>query len=299
MRQATNLFAKRRYFAELYRPDSYRPDSRSGFYPWPFLEIKPVYMSMLIRKAALAVVLAFALLPLAAQNNDEVVSQWGSWFMYFGNHRLSDKWALHTEYQWRRSAGIRTWQQSLARVGLNYFVGENAITTAGYAYIITYPYGQQPIAFTVQEHRIWQELILNQRAGRFHFQHRYRLEQRWLEQREANIEGEPETTGWRYQNRARYRLFAAIPLNQPLMGRGAFFLGLYDEVFLGFGKNVSKKNVLDQNRFYAALGYQFLDTANVQMGYLNHQVFKADGVRREINHTFQLALFYNLDFRSR
>ncbi len=233
-----------------------------------------------------------------AQDPDPVVNQWNSWFMYFGNHRISDKWSIHTEYQWRRADGIRNWQQSLARVGADYRTGDNAMITAGYAYIISYPYGDQPIPFTVDEHRIWQQLILTQRAGRFHFQHRYRLEQRWLQQKEAGAGGEPVSTGRRYQNRARYRLFVAIPFNQPRMGEGAWFAALYDEVFLGFGKNVSKKNILDQNRFYTALGYQFADNANVQVGYLYHQVFKPDGIRRENNHTFQLALTYNFDLRN-
>ncbi len=227
----------------------------------------------------------------------EVATQWNSWWMYFGNHRLSEKWSLHTEYQWRRSDVIKDWQQSLARVGMDYRTSDNAMVTAGYAWIVSFPYGQQPIDFTSDEHRIWQQLILTQRSGRFNFQHRYRLEQRWLEEVEASDSGDPVSTGRRYQNRARYRLFVAIPFNQLRMGPGAWFLGLYDEVFLGFGKNVSKKNILDQNRLYSALGYQFNEHGNLQLGYLFHQVFKGDGIRREDNHTLQVALTYNFDFR--
>ena len=232
-----------------------------------------------------------------AQDPEPVVSQFNSWFMYFGNHRISDKWSIHTEYQWRRAEGIKAWQQSLARVGADVRTGEHVMLTAGYGYIISYPYGEQPIPFTVDEHRLWQQLILTQTAGRFHIQHRYRLEQRWVGQKEAGAGGEPVSTGRRYLNRARYRFFVAIPFNQPRMGKGAWFLALYDEVFLGFGKNVSKKNILDQNRAYAALGHQFADNANLQAGYLYHQVFKPDGVRRENNHTLQLALTYNFDLR--
>lgn len=146
--------------------------------------------------------------------------------MYFGNHRLSEKWSLHTEYQWRRSEIVKNWQQSLARVGVDYRTGDKAMVTAGYAWIVSFPYGEQPIDFTAYEHRIWQQLILTQRSGRFNFQHRYRLEQRWLEEVEAGPDGDPVTTGRRYQNRARYRLFVAIPFSQPRMGPGAWFLGL-------------------------------------------------------------------------
>ncbi len=251
----------------------------------------------MIRKIITLLILVFGTLTALRAQESAVVNQWNSWFMYFGNHRLTDKWSLHTEYQWRRSDVVRYWQQSLARVGLDYRTGDNAMVTAGYAYIITYPYGKQPIAFEADEHRTWQQLILTQLAGRFHLQHRYRLEQRWIENVVDDGEGNPVTDGRTYKNRARYRFFAAIPFNQRSMGEGAWFIGLYDEIFLGFGENVGKKNILDQNRFYMALGYQFSPNGNLQLGYLNHQVFKGDGVSRENDHTLQVGLTYNMDWR--
>ncbi len=229
---------------------------------------------------------------LSAQENDpNIANQFNSWFMYFGNHRLSERWGLHTEYQWRRSEGAKFWQQSLMRLGIDYYTKSNVMLTGGYGWIVTYPYGEQPIGQETTEHRLWQQLILNQTAGRFNFQHRYRLEQRWIE----NTAGAGDA--WTYANRARYRLFVAIPLNRKTMTENTWFLALYDEIFLGFGKNVSKKNILDQNRAYAAIGYQLRPGVNLQLGYLYHQVFKSDGIRRENNHTLQVGLTYNLDFR--
>ena len=43
---------------------------------------------------------------------------------------------------------------------------------------------------------------------------------------------------------------------------------------------VRKKNILDQNRFISAMGYRFTPDINIQFGYLNQMVFKADGDRR-------------------
>jgi hypothetical protein len=74
------------------------------------------------------------------------------------------------------------------------------------------------------------------------------------------------------------------------------FLAIYDEVFIGFGKGIGA-NVLDQNRLFAALGWRFNSDSNIQLGYLNQFVFKADGQRAERNHTLQAALTYNIDFR--
>ncbi len=42
------------------------------------------------------------------------------WYTYNGDHKLANRWELHTEYQWRRIDLIRSWQQSLKRVGLVY-----------------------------------------------------------------------------------------------------------------------------------------------------------------------------------
>jgi hypothetical protein len=46
------------------------------------------------------------------------------------------------------------------------------------------------------------------------------------------------------------------------------YLAVYDEVFVGFGKNVNA-NVFDQNRIGVLLGYRFNKTVRLEGGYLN------------------------------
>jgi hypothetical protein len=72
-------------------------------------------------------------------------------------------------------------------------------------------------------------------------------------------------------------------------------MNVNDEVFLGFGKGIGK-NILDQNRFIAAVGYQFSPNFNFQMGYLNQFVIKSDGIQMERNHTLWASVVYNLNF---
>lgn len=216
--------------------------------------------------------------------------------MYFGNHKISKNWGLHSEYQWRRHGLIETWQQSLMRLGLDYYTGQNSMITAGYGWIVSYPYGDQAIPTSINEHRIWQQLILKNQVGRFYFQHRYRLEERFIESRIANSTGAYEFDSFNYKWRGRYRFLSSIPLNRNAMDDVTLFLAIYDEVFIGFGKGIGA-NVLDQNRLFAALGWRFNSDFNIQLGYLNQFVFKADGQRAERNHTLQAALTYNIDFR--
>jgi len=218
------------------------------------------------------------------------------WLMYFGNHRLTDKISLHAEYQFRRADGFREWQQSLTRIGLDYKLKDNVTLTGGYGYIVTFPYGDQPIANKFHEHRIWQTLTIAQRVGRIYFNHRYRLEQRWLENRIQTSDGNFKSTGYTFRERIRYRFLVNIPITKNAMETGCVFASVYDEPFIQFGKNFDS-NYLDQNRLYGALGYVVNNHCNVQLGYLNQYIVKADGLKAERNHTMQMAITYNLDFR--
>jgi hypothetical protein len=184
------------------------------------------------------------------------------------------------------------------RIGLDYYLPNKTQLTGGYGWIVSFPYGEQPIPVKFNEHRIWQQLILQQKSGRFYFHHRYRLEQRFLENAFINTANEKETDGFRFRQRGRYRFLISIPITHKTMEDNTLFFAAYDEVFLGFGKGI-QKNILDQNRLFFALGWRFDADFNVQMGYLNHYVIKGDGIRKENNHTLQLGITYNLDFRKR
>lgn len=228
----------------------------------------------------------------------QITTQAHGWYMFFGNHRISDRWGIHTEYQWRRNDVIQNWQQSLLRLGVDYYTKQGPQLTAGYGWIVTYPYGNQPITYTFNEHRIWEQLILSQKTGRFYFHHRLRIEQRLLETKKMNNESEHMFDKYIFRNRARYRFLVSFPLTKKEMTENTLFISVYDEPFLGFGAGIGK-NVLDQNRLYAALGWMFNKNVNIQLGYLNQYWIKADGIRAERNHTLQASLTYNIDFRKK
>lgn len=222
----------------------------------------------------------------------QISPQTHGWVMYFGNHKLSEHWGVHTEYQWRRADLFQDWQQSLMRLGVDYYA-KNAQYTAGYGWIKTFQYGDQPISHNFNEHRIWEQLILKSKAGRFDFQHRYRLEQRFLENWRI-VNGNWEMDGYLFRQRVRYRFLVTVPLSRKEMADNTLFLAVYDEPFLGFGKGIGK-NILDQNRLYGALGWRFNKNFNVQLGYLNQYIVKTDGIKAERNHTLQIGVTYNLD----
>ena len=200
-----------------------------------------------------------------------------------------------TEYQWRRADGFRHWQQSLLRLGLEYEINPKVSVMGGYAWIKTFPYGTQPIQHEFNEHRMFEQVYLKDKAGRLEVQHRYRIEQRFLEQYALNSSGNVVQVDPVFRNRIRYRALVMLPLSRKTMGDQTLFLSINNELFVGFGKGIAK-NPIDQNRFITALGWRFNAQTNIQVGYLNQFIFKSNAIDMERNHSLWISMVYNLDF---
>ncbi|MCI4669746.1 MAG: DUF2490 domain-containing protein [Bacteroidia bacterium] len=225
-------------------------------------------------KNLIAILLLFSSLSLQAQEIG--TDKLGNWLMYFGMHRLSDDLSIHTEAQFRYYELTSNLNQVLLRTGLNYHINSKAMVTAGYAYIPTESFEKGANQVSTRENRIWQQFILRNKVGRFNFEHRYRLEQRWVRQDE-------ETN---YLNRARYRIFIAVPISKPAMEDKTWFLAAYDEIFLDLDSDP-----FNQNRLYGAVGYKFNSTLSLQAGYLRNHIGP------NCFNRVQFALFLNTDHR--
>ena len=206
---------------------------------------------------------------LLGQNNRLNTSNTIGWYNYFGTFKLSSKLGLHTEYQWRRTDVITSWQQSLLRVGLNYQLNPRVLFRVGYAWVETFPYGDIPINglgrdFT--EHRIFEMAQLSHKEGKVEFSHRFMLEQRFVGRySSANVSKEDE---FPFLNRMRYMIRLQVPLKGNEMKDKTPYIAIYDEILVGFGKNVNA-NVFDQNRIGILLGYRFNKNIRIEAGYLN------------------------------
>jgi hypothetical protein len=201
------------------------------------------------------------------------------WGAVFGNFAISKRFSVIPEFQWRRTHVVKDWQQLLIRGGVQYNFEKGGSVALLYAFINTYPYGDYPAGpHDVPEHRITEQAVFNGSTGIFSFTHRLRLEQRYLGRIDQKGEtGEVEE--WIYANRFRYMLRAEVPVSRPKMADKTFYLAAYDELFIGFGRNV-KQNVFDQNRLAILAGYRFNKNLRVEAGYLN-QIVQQSG---EINN---------------
>lgn len=252
----------------------------------------------------------FIIFPISAQTTK--ADQFNGWVFYTGNHKLTEKWGLHTEYQFRRSEGFSSPMQHQIRLGVDYNLNKIYTFSLGWSYIETFAYGdfaeEIPAKYNnykFNEQRIWEQFIIKHaQIGRFHYDSRFRLEQRWL----SNVKNIGTTTApqyvrnndsedgyWKYRNRARYRFRVQIPLSKAELTENTLFFVAADEIFLNFGNYVSS-NIFDQNRLYLAFGWKFNKDTNIQLGYMNQFIEKGDGLHKENNHTMQVALTHNLDF---
>lgn len=195
----------------------------------------------------------------------------GSWFMYFGTNKISERFSIHSEAQFRFYETTNNFNQMLLRTGLNYHIDPNAIATAGYAFIDTdNSFFEFEGEINSKEHRIFEQFILKNKVWEFLFEHRYRLEQRFLDF------GDYTET----QHRARYRIQMTLPLTNT------FFLNFYDELFINL-----QDDLFGQNRLYGALGLNVTENSSFQIGYLRNQFQNA------VYDRLQFAVFYNPDLR--
>lgn len=227
-----------------------------------------------------------------AQKN--MVNQFNGWALYNGFYKVSGKTFLMSEYQWRRAEGFRHWQQSLLRFGVGYQITPEVSLMGGYAWIKTFPYGVQPILHEFDENRIFEQVNVKHKMGRFELQHRYRIEQRFLEQYAKNSGAEIAEVSPIYLNRIRYRAMVTFPITRKELAKNTLFLNLNNELFVGFGKGIAK-NPLDQNRFIAAMGWQFTSNSNVQLGYLNQFIIKPNATDMERNHILWISWIHRVD----
>lgn len=199
----------------------------------------------------------FALL---GQNSDL-----GNWLIYIGSKKIAKKWNWHHEVQYRNYNVVGDLEQLLLRTGIGYNLSENNNNILlGYAFIHSQNYiPNVEDKEMVNEHRIFQQFITKQKIGRVYLQHRYRFEQRWVENNPFRL-------------RFRYFLAANIPLNNETMADKTVYLSAYNEIFIN-----NNQTIFDRNRLYGGVGFKLNKLVKFELGYMNQFLNNAN--RDQIN----------------
>lgn len=206
-------------------------------------------------------------------NSNAQKSDVGNWFAYMGNQKINNKWNWHNEVQYRNFNFAGDLEQLMVRTGLGYNLSENNNNILlGYAYVHSEPYIAGTDAKTrTDEHRIFQQFITKQQFGRVSVSHRYRFEQRFLQDD--------------FKMRLRYALSLNIPINKKVMDKNAVYVSLSNEVFIN-----TKQNHYDRDRIYGGIGYCFSKYVKVEAGVMS-QLLPATSRTQ-----FQIMIFNNLPF---
>ena len=222
------------------------------------------------KKCFLTAALSFMLLVPSLSKAQE--SDLGNWLIYIGSKKLKGKWNLHNEIQYRNYDAIGDLEQLLLRTGIGYNFSENNYNILlGYGFIKSENYAMpkhlwSPLngldKITVNEHRIFQQFTSKQKSGKLTLTHRYRFEQRFVEDD--------------FKARFRYFLGFKLPFKGTEEAPSKYYLSAYNEIFLN-----TKSSVFDRNRVYGGLGYQLNKNFRLEAGYMK-QFFESRG-RDQIN----------------
>ena len=182
------------------------------------------------------------------------------------------------------------------RSGLDIKLNDHfSIVPAGYVYTWNYQYGKQPAAFQNNEHRIWQQVMFKHHAGRVNFEHRLRVEERFIQHHHIDERHQVVDDGYTVnQYRLRYRLQARVPINNAKIEPHTYYAIVYDEIFKSWGENVTYENP-DQNRIFVGMGYQFHKSFSMHLGGLYQMLVKRNGLQQENNVGLFMQLTYNID----
>jgi uncharacterized protein DUF2490 len=219
-------------------------------------------------KINMLLITGFLVLPFSAFSQE---SDLGNWLIYFGNKNINPKLNWHHEIQYRNYNAIGDLEQLLLRTGIGYNLSENNNNLlVGYGFIRSENYmSSLDEKEIVNEHRIYQQFINWHQIKRVYLQHRFRFEQRFVEDV--------------FKIRFRYFLALNIPITNPTMEAKTLYLSVYNELFLN-----TEEPVFDRNRLYGGLGYKANNQLRFELGYMN-QLF-SEGARDQLN----MVVFVNI-----
>ena len=204
-----------------------------------------------------------------AQNTGE--SELGSWLEITTSNRISERISLSGSItNWNYKLPAERSQLVLGIIGINYHINKNVVAGIGYANGSIDSTFEETDTSNIHENRILEQISINHNSKNITWNHRFRLEQRFLEYPTEDI----------LKHRIRYRFKGTLPINKTL------FISAYDEIHFNL-------NEFDfhQNRAYAALGAKFNNNINLQIGYARHS-FKTKSF-----HRVSLQLNSKFDFR--
>lgn len=197
----------------------------------------------------------------------------GNWNCLILKGKISPRWSLMSESQIKSTNYNLKYDYFEVKTGISYSFTKNLIGLIGTGFFNTDQPGELFQTPALQkEIRTWLELSFKQKFNRFNFEHRVRVEQRFILNN--------------YKNRVKYRLALMLPINKAELIPGCIYLSLNDELWMP-----QHGVVIEKNRLYAGLGYKLNGNAALQVGCVNDNNYKAHD--HLVKNNLQIMMIYN------
>ncbi len=209
---------------------------------------------------------------ITGQNQRNIDQQTLTWIRYYNIFPLSEKWAIHSEFDNRSFVNPVHENLFVIRSQARYRASQLMDFGGGFAFfsVNTQNPNLDPY-YSVPEYRAQQDLTLINDIAKITFHNRFQLEERFIQKADKN--GLLDEFSFAY--RFRYRLQSMFTLWEK---EGRSIKGtISDEVLFNFGKD-NHRNTFDQNRFYIALRYHFNPNLGFELGYLKNFQRRASGI---------------------
>lgn len=190
------------------------------------------------------------------------------------NSRDELVWQYQLDYQYRRGSdasnvangnhlnGFKDMQQNVVRPWIHFFpvAGKIRLSISPLGHWGSWtPRADGPVKY-YHEFRSTYQFTMFYKIGRVELQQRYRYERRWISAKDSAMGGFKDvfSKGGEFysdlrKNRLRYLVRANIPINKS----GSQYISVWNEAFIGFGRNVANNKLFDQNRLVCLYGRKF------------------------------------------
>ncbi|MCU0374272.1 MAG: DUF2490 domain-containing protein [Chitinophagaceae bacterium] len=223
----------------------------------------------------------------------QVVTRSQAWFTYQAQARVSTKWSLwfDANYRSQRSFLQENFQDAI-RVGITRHVTEKASWSAGYAFFRLYRPKPGPDD-KLEEHRLWAQYFWVKSTGNWQLSHRIRAEQRNQELTPIPVRDRDDVFN---TVRLRYMFTGRYPLQQTKTTKLPLWLQLADEIMVHTGKGVGLR-IFEQNRVVAGLEAGLGHSLFLSASYMHLLQYQPLAERWRQSHVVRLTLRHQLDWR--
>jgi hypothetical protein len=227
-----------------------------------------------------------------ARAQEQKANHSSSWNSFIPRVKIDNSFYIASEFHFRRTNFLKDWEQFIIRPAIHFKKSETYDFALGYSYIRNYSFLDFSIPINANEHNIWQQVQLSHAQGKINFKHRFRLEERFIDEIVQSSGGLYSIEGSNYNNRFRYRFTLTRPIIK-IKENKSISIKIFDELFINLEDGIRPKS-FNQNWFYVGLGYPITSKMGLGMGY--HNIGLQGGNNTFItNHILQTTVTYAIN----